>query len=167
MQHLENSMKSSLMLRLAGPIACVAVLGGVLGGPLGAASASDASIQAVMKSYEPKILVAEGQVVTALGEYKTSHAPAGVEAAIVNSSEILRSLKAAIAAQPAVSARVKRGKAKVETGLGSVILGYRQLGISFGELTTLPVHAKAEAKKALATVKKGAKELNEGAKLLR
>jgi hypothetical protein len=167
MQHLENSMKSSLMLRLAGPIACVAVLGGVLGGPLGAASASDASIQAVMKSYEPKILVAEGQVVTALGEYKTSAVPTGVEAAIVNSSEVLRALKAAIAAQPAVGKRVKRGKAKVETGLGSVILGYRQLDLSFTELMSRPVHAKAEAKKALATVKKGSKELNEGAKLLR
>jgi hypothetical protein len=120
-----------------------------------------------MKTYEPKILVAEGQVVVALGEYKTSGVPTGVEAAIVNSSEILRSLKAAIAAQPAVGAKVKRGKAKVETGLGSVILGYRQLDISFAELKTLPVHAKAEARKALATVKKGTKELSEGAKLLR
>jgi len=160
-------MNSSPMFRLAGPIACLAVLGGVLGGPLGAASASDASIKAVMKSYEAKILVAEGQVVTAVGEYKTTAVPTGVEAAIANSSEIFRSLKAAIAAQPAVSARVKRGKAKIETGLGSIILGYRQLSVSFAELKTRPVHAKAEAKKALTTVKKGTNELTEGAKLLR
>ncbi len=160
-------MTRTLTFRLAGPIACVAALGGVLGGPVGAASASDASIQAVMKSYESKILVAEGQVVTALGEYKMSGVPTGVEAAVVNSSETLRSLKAAIAAQPAVSARVKRGKAKVETGLGSVILGYRQLDVSFAERQSRPVHANAEAKKALRTVKKGSKELKEGAKLLR
>ena len=160
-------MKSPSMFRFAGPIACLAVLGGVLGGPVGAASASDASIKAVMQSYESKILVAEGQVVTALGEYKTSKAPTGVEDAIANSSEIFRSLKAAIAAQPAVSRRVKRGKAKIETGLGSIILGYRQLNVSFAELMTRPVHANAEAKKALATVKKGGKELTEGARLLR
>ena len=48
---------------------CMAVLGGALAGPVAGASASDASIKSVIKSYDSKILVAEGHVVTALGEY--------------------------------------------------------------------------------------------------
>lgn len=88
------------------------VLGCGLSGPVAAASASDASIKAVIKSYDAKILVAEGHLVTAIGEYKRSGNPVGVQNAIQKETSVLRSLRSKIASQSASSPRVKLGKAK-------------------------------------------------------
>jgi hypothetical protein len=161
-----NAMKNS-MVKTVRAVACLAVVGGVLVGPVGGASASDVSIKSVIKSYEPKILVSEGQVVTAIGEFKTSGNPSGVKAALTKAIVVLRSLKSAIATQSASAPKVKAGKAKLEKGLRSVILAYQHLKKAFGEKQASPQSAKAEAKKGLSAVRKGRKELREGAKLLR
>ena len=147
--------------------ACAATLCAVLMGPVAGASASSASIKAAIRSYNSKILVAEGHVVTALGEYKTSKNPAGVQTALGASISVIRSLKDKIALQSAGRPRVKRAKAKIEKGLQAVIASYQGLDNAFGEKSVNPEEAKAEATKALAAVKKGRKELLEGAKLLR
>jgi hypothetical protein len=162
-----NVMKNSVMVRIVRVAACVAVVGGVLVGPIGGASASDASIKSAIKSYESKILVSEGRVVTAIGEFKKSGNPGGVKAALTKAIVVLRSLKSAIATQSASSPKVKEGKAKIEKGLRSVILAYQHLKKAFGEKQASPQSAKAEAKKGLSAVRKGRKELREGAKLLR
>jgi hypothetical protein len=143
-----------------------AVLGGVLIGPVSGAAASDASIKAVIKSYDSKILTAEGHVLTALGAYKKSGNPSGAQAAIQKSIAVLSSLKSKIASQPASSNRVKLGKAKFEQGLQAVVVAYGHLKTALGEKKVSPQAAKAEAKKALLAVKAGSKELREGAKLL-
>lgn len=160
-------MKSSVMVRGVRVVACVAVVGGVLVGPVGGASASDASIKSVIKSYESKILVSEGHVVTAIGEFKKSGNPSGVKGALTKAIVVLRSLKSAIATQSASAPKVKEGKAKLEKGLRSVILAYQHLKKAFGEKKASPQSANAEAKKGLSAVRKGHKELREGAKLLR
>ena len=146
--------------------ACAATLCAVMMGPATGASASSAGIKAAIKSYNSKILVAEGHVVTALGEYKTSKDPAGVQTALTESISVIHSLKDKIALQSAGRPRVKRAKAKIEKGLQAVILSYQRLDTAFGEKGVNPEEAKAEATKALAAVKKGRKELLEGAKLL-
>jgi hypothetical protein len=145
---------------------CMAVLGGVLTGPIAGASASDASIKSAIKSYNSKILVAEGHVVTALGEYKTSGNPSGVETAIAKSITVLSSLKTAIASQSASTPKVKTGKTKFEKGLQTVIGAYRHLKTAFGEKAASPAAAKEQAAKALTSLKKAKAELREGAKLL-
>jgi hypothetical protein len=162
-----NAMKNSMMVGIVRAVACVAVVGGLLVGPVGAASASDASIKSVIKSYESKILVSEGHVVTAIGEYKTSGDPTGVQTAIAQAANVLGSLKSAIASQSASSPKIKEGKAKFEKGLRDVILAYQHLKKAFGAKKASPQIAKAEAKKALSAIKKGNKELRAGAKLLR
>lgn len=144
--------------------ACAAL--GALMGPVAGASASDASIKTVIKSYNAKILVSEGHVVTAIGEYKKSGNPHGVQAALSKAIAVLRSLKSAIADQPASSTKVRAGKAKVEQGLHTVILAYEHLQKAFGEKHTSPTNAKAQAKTALSAIRKGRLELHEGAKLL-
>lgn len=156
-------MKSSRAVRVICLIACVA---GALLGAVSGASASDASIKAVIKSYDSKILVAEGHVITAIGEFKKSGNPSGVQAAITKSTGVLQALKSAIASQSASSPRVKQGKTKLEQGLKTVIAAYQHLKTAFGEKHASPQNAKAEAKKALVAVKKGSLELREGAKLL-
>jgi hypothetical protein len=145
---------------------CVAALG-VLAGPVAGASASDASIKSVIKSYSSKILVAEGHVVTALGEYKQSGDPTKVDAAIAKSVAVLRSLKSAIGTQSASSTKVKEGKIKVEKGLKGLIVAYEHLKIAFGEKSASPTAAKEQASKALKSLKEASGELKEGSKLLR
>jgi hypothetical protein len=151
----------------AGRVALGAMaLGAMLAGPVSGASASDASIKAAIKSYNSKILVAEGHLVTAIGEYKKSGSPSGVQSALQKSIAVLESLKSKIAAQSASSQRVKLGKSKFEKGLQSVILAYQRLKKAFGEKKVSPRAAKAEAVKAVSAVKSGRTELREGAKLL-
>ncbi len=74
---------------------CAAVL---LGGAAGA-SASKASIKATLKSFNGRVDVAEGEVLTALGKYKSSKDPAPVEAALGKSVKVLQQLKTKLAAQ--------------------------------------------------------------------
>jgi hypothetical protein len=130
------------------------------------ASASDASIKTVLKSFNSKVLVAEGHVVTAIGEYKKSGNPTAVRSAIAKSIVVLDSLKAKVASQSASSGRVKAGKAKLVKGLASVVSAYKKLSIAFGEKKVSPAAAKAEAVKAVTAVKKGRTELREAVKLL-
>lgn len=159
-------MRNTAMVRVVRAVACTAILGGVLAGPVAGASASDASIKAVIKSYDSKILVSEGHVVTAIGNYKKSGSPSGVTTAIGKSIVVLRSLKSAIGAQSASSTKVKEGKVKFEKGLKGVIVAYEHLKTAFGEKQASPQAAKVQASKALKSLKQAKSELREGAKLL-
>jgi hypothetical protein len=143
------------------------VLGSALLGLPSGALASDASIKEAIKSYVPEILVSEGHVVSAIGEYKKTGNPSGVQAALTESISVLNALKSKIAAQAAVKPKVKAGKAKLVKGLRALVLAYQSLKKAIGEKAASPAAAKAEAQKAVKAVKKGAKELNEGIKLLR
>lgn len=145
---------------------CAVVLGGVLVGPVSSAAASNASIKAVIKSYDSKILVAEGHAVAAIGEFDKSGNPSGADAALRKSIAVLSSLKSKIAKQSASSSRGRAGKTKFERGLQLIVVAYRHLETAFGERKANPQAAKAEAKQALLEVKAGSKELGEGAKLL-
>jgi hypothetical protein len=147
--------------------ACAAILCGALVVPVTAAWASAGSIKAAIKSDNPAILVDEGHLLTALGEYKTSGNPAAVQAALTATIAGFRSLESKIAAQPAVRPRVKRGKAKLETGLRAIVVAYERLDTAIGEHSVSPEAAKAETAKAEIAVKKGSKELTEGIELLR
>lgn len=151
----------------AGRIALFAVvLGGALAVPVGGAYASDASIKAAIKSYDSKLLVADGHLETAIGEYKKSGNPGEVQAALQKSIAVYSSLEAKIAAQPASTQRVKLGKVKFDKGLQSIVLAYQRLKKAFGEKKVSSAAAKAEAKKALSAVRTARTQLREGAKLL-
>ena len=89
-----------------------------------------------------------------------------MQTALTESISVIRSLKDKIALQSAGRPRIKKAKAKIEKGLQAVIVSYQGLDTAFGEKGVNPEEAKAEAAKALAAVKKGRKELLEGAKLL-
>jgi hypothetical protein len=153
-------------LKKAGIAVCAVIVSGTLIGPLAGASASDASIKAVIKSFNSKILVAEGHVVTAIGEYKKSGEAGGVKTAIGKSVSVLSALKSKIAAQSASTPKVKAGKAKFDKGLQSVITAYRHLSTAFGEKKASPAAATAEAKVAIEAVNRGRKQLREAVKLL-
>ncbi len=158
-------MKMTCMktLRALVPLAvCAAVL---LGGAAGA-SASKASIKSTLKSFNGRVDVAEGEVLTALGKYKSSKDPAPVEAALGKSVKVLQQLKTKLAAQSAPTSRVKLAKTKLLKGLAAVIVAYEHLGTAFQDHGTDPSAAEAEAKKALAKVKAGQMQLKEAAKLL-
>jgi hypothetical protein len=146
---------------------CLAVLGAVLVGPATGASASDASIKQAIKTAEPGIIVAEGEVVSGLGQFKKTGNPAAIQQALTNSIGALSSLKSNIAAQTAQSPKVKKAKAKLEKGLSEVVLAYKRLKTAIGEHATSKKAAKAEAKKALKALKKASTELIEGFKLLK
>jgi hypothetical protein len=156
-------MKNSRIVMIVCLLGCVTC---AFMGQVASSSASDASIKRVIKSYNSKILVAEGHVVSAIGEYKHSGNPKKVQTALAQSIVVLGSLKSAIAKQSASSPKIKEAKTKIEKGLHAVILAYRRLAKAVGEKHASPHAAKAEAKAALSAVKKGSIELHEGAQLL-
>jgi hypothetical protein len=146
--------------------ACVVTLCCVLMGPVSAATASKASIKHAIESYGSKVDVAEGHVLTAVGEYKETKDPAGVEAAIGKSVAVIGAMKAKVAKQSASAPRVKKAKRKIVSGLQAVIVGYDELSSAYAEVATAPEAATGEIAKAEASVKKGRKQLSEGVKLL-
>jgi hypothetical protein len=150
-------------------VACTATLCFAIMGPVAAASASSKSIKAVIVSYSPKVDIAEGHVVTAVGEYEASaepKSPAGVEAAIANSVAVLSALKAKVADQPARKPRVKKARTKIVKGLQAVIVGYGDLSVAYEQKATNQEAATVEANKADALAAEGRKELQSGVKLL-
>jgi hypothetical protein len=151
----------------AGRVAlCAAVLVGVLAGPVSGASASDASIKAAIKSYNSKLLIADGHLETALGKYKKNGNPSEVQTAFKKSIAVLSALESKIAGQKASSPRVKLGQAKFDKGLKSIVDAYEHLSKAIGEKQVSPTAAKAEAKKAASAIDKARVLLKEGAKLL-
>jgi hypothetical protein len=145
---------------------CAAVLIGVLAAPVSGASASDASIKAVIKSYNAKLLIADGHLATALGEYKKSGDPSGVQAALKKSIAVIGALKSKIASQKASNPRVKQGQAKFDRGLQAIVVAYKRLSTAIGEKQVSPAAAKAEAKKAVTAIDRARVLFKEGAKLL-
>jgi hypothetical protein len=160
MEATMNNLRPSRALALAALVCSVALI------PVASASASGASIKSAIKSYNSKILVAEGHVVSALGEYKQTKNPAGVQAALSESITVISALKSKVAHQSAGRPRVKKAKLKIEKGLEAIIVSYQKLATAYGEKTANPEAAIAEGTKALAAVKVGRKELLEGVKLL-
>jgi hypothetical protein len=146
--------------------ALTATLCGVTIAPATEASASVASIKAVIVSYGQRIDVAEGHVLTALGEYKESTGPAEVESAIGDSVAVLGSLKRKVAEQTVGTRRARKGKAKIESGLHAVIVAYEDLSEAYAERTSNRAAAVTEATNAEAQVKEGQKDLRAGVKLL-
>ncbi len=143
-----------------------ATLLGVTLAPAANASASVASIKAVILSYGPKIDAAEGRVLTALGEYKESTGPAEVESAIGGSVAVLGSLKRKVAEQPVGTRRARKAKGEIVSGLQAVVVGYEDLSEAYAERTTNRSAAVTEATNAEARVKEGQKDLRDGVKLL-
>jgi hypothetical protein len=139
---------------------------GALAGPVAGASASRASIRALIEGWTPKILVSEGHVVSAVGEYKTARDPAPVEAAIGEAIGTLRTLRTGILRQPAVRPRVKKAKNDLVDGLREVIIAYERLESAFREKGLSPVAADRNAGRASVLVKRGQRDLREGARLL-
>ncbi len=139
---------------------------GALAGPVAGASASAGSIKAAVRSYSSRIDVAEGDVLTAIGTYKTSHVAAPVEEAIAKSETVLSGLRAKVARQPAARPRVKKARSLIVKGLGTLIFSYGKLKTAYSLDASNTEAAKAEATKALAAVKAGRKELLTGVKLL-
>ncbi len=138
----------------------------LLAGPVSGASASRASIKAVLRSYSAKIEIVEGKVVTAIGEYKTSHNPAPVDEAITNSITVISAVRTKIEHQSASAPRVKTAKQKLVKGLGGIIAAYEKLKTAYSVKAASPAAAEAEGEKALVALKAGTKELREAARLL-
>ncbi|HXP38117.1 MAG TPA: hypothetical protein VN817_10165 [Solirubrobacteraceae bacterium] len=156
-------MTRTKMLRA---VALLAVSVVVLAGPVGAASASKASIKAVLKSSTPQVALAEHGVVSAITAYKTSHEPAPVESAIAKSIFVLKGLRTKIASQSAGPAAVKLAKSKLVKGVSAVVAAYVRLNSAFVQHGTDPSAAKSEAEAALKKVAAGRKQLSEAVKLL-
>ena len=134
--------------------------------PVTGASASKGSIRAAIAKAGPKILEVEGRVLTAEGEYNSTHDPAPVEAAIDKSVAVLSALRHRVAAQSASAPRVKAAKRNVVAGLEGVIVGYGHLKTAFADKATNPEAATTEAKAAVTAVGSGKKRLQQGIKQL-
>jgi hypothetical protein len=134
--------------------------------PIAGASASSKSIKAAIVSYGAKIEASEAHVETAVKEYETSQNPAGVEAAIGESGAVLGALERKVAHQSAPTPRVKRARAKIVSGLRTIVSGYEVLSKAYEEKAASPEAAKTDAAHAVVVVKSGKKDLNAGVKLL-
>ena len=148
-------------------IAAVAVLAvGGLAGSVTSAGASDASIKAVIQSYNGVITSDEGRVLTAIGTAESSGNAAPVHVALVAEERDLHVLRSKVAAQSASSPRGRAGKAKFLAGIGSIVRAYRKLDKGVGELKVNPAAGRADVKRALAIVRKGRAQLKASVRLL-
>jgi hypothetical protein len=147
-------------------IAGLLVVAGALAGPVAGASASAKSIKAAIKSYNSRVLVAEGHVLSAAGTYETDHVAAPVETAITESSVVIAGLRAAVARQSARKPKVKKAKRLIVRGLGVLIVAYGELKTAFSEKAAEPEAAKVVAAAAEVQVAAGRKQLLAGLKLL-
>jgi hypothetical protein len=157
-------MSHRLLARVA---VCVAGACGVLALTVAGAAASEASIKAAIVSFSPRIQVAEGHLLSAIGEYNTSKDPAGVESALGTSIGVFSALKAKLAIQAAIAPHVKQAKSKVQGGLQEIISGYSRLKVAYGERAVEPQAAEAEAVAAVRTTDAGRAKLTAGLSLLR
>jgi hypothetical protein len=138
----------------------------VLAGPVSGASASKASIEAVLKSSGPQITSAEKGVASAIVAYKSSHDPAPVESALAKSIAVLKGTRTKIASQSAGPAAVKLAKSKLVKGLSAVAAAYVRLNSAFAQHGSDPQAAETEAEAGLKKVATGRKQLKEAVKLL-
>jgi hypothetical protein len=146
--------------------AFTAVLCCVMLGSAAVASASSKSIKAAIVSYGAKIEVSEAHLETAVKEYEQSQNPAGVEAAIGEAAAVLGALERKVAHQSARTPRVKRARAKIVSGLHTLVLGYKVLSKAYEERATNQEAASADAAHSTVVIKSGKKQLNQGVKLL-
>jgi hypothetical protein len=153
--------RGAIGVLLAVCCACCAV------GPVASASASRFGIIAIVETYVPKIVEAEGRVVSALGEYERTGALTKVDEALNQNITLLQEMRSKIAAQSAASKRVKLAKRKLEKGLRRIISAERGLENALAVKHTNPEAAKADTKKAIAAIKRGDKEISEADVLLK
>lgn len=146
---------------------CLAALAVMLAGPVTGAGASEAGIKAAIRAYSGKIDVAEGHVLTAVGEYKTTHNAAPVEEAITASISVLSALRTKIVHQSVAIPKIRTAKSKLVKGLGAVITAYEKLKAAYSDKASSPTTAQSEAEKAIVALKSGSKQLKEAIKILR
>ena len=147
--------------------ACLAaVCGAPVAGPVASASASDAGIKRAIKTYAPRITIAEGHLLSALGTYRETGDPAPVQTALTETEHAIESLRAHIIAQRARSPRVRSGKSKLVKGLQAIDSSYKHLGTAVGAQKVDPAAAKRQSEAALAAVHRGRKLIREGLRLL-
>lgn len=127
---------------------------------------SETSIKAVIVSYAGKIEIAEGRVITAVGEFRETKNVAPLETAISGSVSVLRTLQARLSRQGAHSSRVKEAKAKIVGGLRELVVAYEQLAAAYNEYLTNPNAARSAALSAQGLVVEGRNEVMQGIKLL-
>lgn len=149
---------------LIAALSAIAALG--LAGPVSGAAASAAGIKHALKTYQGRVLVAEGHVVSAEGTYTTTKEPAPVVAAIEESVKVLGELRSAVQRQSAARPKIKEAKRLIVTGVGDVITAYGNLKTAFSEKSVDEAVAKAEAEKAIAAVKVARGDLEKAGKLL-
>jgi multidrug resistance efflux pump len=116
--------------------------------------------------YVPKILDAEGKVVSAVGEYDSTGDLAKVDAAVNENIKLLKEMRAKIARQSAGSRRVKLAKKKFKKALTRVIQAEGSLEGALALKSSNPEAATSEANNALAAIKTADKELSKAASLL-
>jgi hypothetical protein len=135
-------------------------------GPVASASASRSGIIGIVETYVPKIVEAEGKVVSALGEYERTGELTKTDEALNKNIKLLQEMRSKIAAQSAASRRVKRAKHRLEKGLNRVIGAERGLENALTVKHTNPEAAKAEAEKAILAIKRADREISEAEALL-
>ncbi len=147
-------------------VALAALTALAIAGPVSDAAASGAGIKRAIKSYEGKILVAEGHLLSAEGTYKATKVAAPVVAALEENVKVLTQLRSAVARQSAARPKIKQAKHLVLAGIGSLLTAYEKLKTAFSEKTVNETAAKAEAEKAVLAARTAKLDLRRAGKLL-
>jgi Ser/Thr protein kinase RdoA (MazF antagonist) len=135
--------------------------------PLSSASASKASLEAALNSYNAQLATAEADVASAVQAYKSSADATAVEAAIAEQLNVLRAIRTTVKAQKAGGHPLVRfGKTEVLAGLKSVMASWEHVSKEFADATTKPQAAKRQYELAIAADRRGLREIRRGERLL-
>jgi hypothetical protein len=133
-------------------------------GPVAAAQASNATIVATLNQWGPKIVKDENAVAKGLKGYPQGKAKPLVKALNHEVSDLHR-LNHTLRGESASTKAGRKGKNKVTKGLGLIATAYASLSRDVKQANGGPV-AASKVNAAVATDKKGRKDLKAGLKLL-
>jgi hypothetical protein len=146
---------------LSALLACGAIIG-----PVATAQASDATIRATLKSAHPTMQKDQVKVQDGIAIYEKRHSSTALIKALNRQATDLHALQGKLSGQSASSTKGAKGKADIVKGLGLVAKSDTGLAKALRAAHGKPV-PRSQLTTAVATAKKGNRDLAAGMKLLR
>jgi hypothetical protein len=135
-------------------------------GTAAAASASNASLRAVIKSDAPSINRSQARILDGIATYQKTHSSKALISAIAAQDRTLTALESKVANQSASTNKGTKGKNEILSGLRLAVGSNSSLSKDLKASSAHKPASKAQLKAAAKEVVKGNNELNAGLKLL-
>lgn len=143
------------------------VAGGIAGGPVAAAQASNASLRATVKRDVPRITESQARILTGMSKLQRTHSPRALIRAIRAQDRNLTALKRRLAPQSASTPVGGRAKYDILKGLTLIVASNDTIARDLAKLASHRAVSKRQLVVATLVARKGNRDLVAGARLLK